>query len=261
MPDCSSIDSLVTPYVDGELTGVTRDALERHVRACPPCYSRVAAEKAVRELLRARQASFRGECASAVLHATCLRHGAQGRSTTLAVGLVTSGSAPRWRRRAAPLAAAAALLLVVGGVLLYQATESSSRVIAAELAADHLKCFTLNAVLGTHQSAAMVEQAMASGFGWEVHLPNGIEREGLELVGARPCLYGGGKVAHIMYRHNGEPVSLFMLPKTTQTEQVVEALGHECAIWSADDRTFVLVARETRREVERLAAFAHAAFH
>ena len=34
-------------------------------------------------------------------------------------------------------------------------------------------------------------------------------------------------------------------------------LGHECVIWSAADRTFVLVSRETRADVERLAAYVH----
>jgi hypothetical protein len=31
--------------------------------------------------------------------------------------------------------------------------------------------------------------------------------------------------------------------------------GHEAAIWSSGDRTFVLIARETRTDVERLVRF------
>jgi hypothetical protein len=62
-----------------------------------------------------------------------------------------------------------------------------------------------------------------------------------------------------MYRHNGRPVSLFMLPRSVRAEQTLNVLGHQCAIWSVDDRTFVLVSRETRPEVERLAAFVQAA--
>ncbi len=46
------------------------------------------------------------------------------------------------------------------------------------------------------------------------------ERAGLELVGARPCLYGEGRVAHIMYRHHGVPVSLFMLPHSARAQEV-----------------------------------------
>jgi hypothetical protein len=52
-----------------------------------------------------------------------------------------------------------------------------------------------------------------------------------------------------------------MLPRTQRSEQLVEVLGHEAAIWSVGDRTFVLIAREARSEVERMAAFVHAALH
>ena len=104
-----------------------------------------------------------------------------------------------------------------------------------------------------------VESAMVSRFGWQMHLPSEASRAGLELVGSRPCLYGEGKIAHIMYRHNGQPLSVFMLPRTERPEQIVETLGHECAIWSSADRTFVLVSREARDEVERLAAYVHGA--
>ena len=112
---------------------------------------------------------------------------------------------------------------------------------AAELAADHVKCFTMNAVLGTGQSIEKVRHTLASNFNWTTGVPR-MQRE-LDLVGSRPCLYGQGRVAHIMYRHNGAPVSLFMLPRTERSTQTVEALGHSCAIWSQNHRTFVLVSR------------------
>src|SRR5258706_1348300 len=131
---------------------------------------------------------------------------------------------------------------------------------AAELAADHVKCFTLNRLLRTQQNASVVESSMASSFGWLMHVPAEADRAGLELVGSRPCLYGEGKIAHVMYRHNGCPVSLFMLPRTKRSEGLVEVLGHEAAIWSVGDRTFVLVTREARSEVERMAAFIQAAW-
>jgi anti-sigma factor RsiW len=94
-----------------------------------------------------------------------------------------------------------------------------------------------------------------------MHLPDDPASAGLELVGARRCLYGEGRVAHIMYRHDGHPVSLFMLPNTARAQQLVEVLGHEAAIWCANNRTFVLVAREPRRDVERMASFVQASLH
>ncbi len=264
MPDCASIDRLITPFVDNELTGAERLTLERHLAACWPCRSRVFAERATRRTLAEARASLSAARAPEALAAKC-------RSLAQTIGQpATSGRADRvgrgawpavWARRAAPLALAATLVIIVGGAFVYQLTSRSTRVLAAELAADHVKCFAVNAVLRTRHDASSVERALSSGFGWNVHLPAQPERAGLELVGSRPCLYGEGKVAHIMYRHNGHPVSLFMLPKGQRPERLLAVLGHEAAIWSVGDRTFVLIAREARSEVQRMAAFVHAALH
>ena len=161
-----------------------------------------------------------------------------------------------------PLALAASLAILVGGAFLYQLTESSSRVMAAELTADHLKCLALNGVLHTNDTAAAVESSMLSGFGWRMQLlSDRASGGGLDLVGARPCLYGEGKIAHIMYRHEGRPVSLFMLPKSSRPAELVEVLGHQAKIWCVGNRTFVLVASEPRANVERMAQFVQASLH
>jgi mycothiol system anti-sigma-R factor len=253
MLDCTSLARLVTSYVDGELAPVDRTPLEAHLRACPRCRARVGAEQAVRELLQERRGALCGRPAPAALRSRCAASIASCRESRRGFDHQTS-----WRARFAPLAAAAVLVLVVGGAFVYQATARSSRVMAAELAADHVKCFAMNAVLGTHESADVVQADMASGFSWRMRLPGQPEREQLDLVGSRPCLYGEGKIAHIMYRHQGRPVSLFMLPHTERREEVVEVFGHQCVIWTGDDRTFVLVSPEPRPDVERLAAFVHA---
>jgi len=200
----------------------------------------------VRTLLQARRDTLTGDRASATLRARCAAPGARA-----------AGRAARWRGRLAPLALAAGVVLVVGGASLYELTLRSTRVMAAELTADHMKCFAMNAVLGTRQAAGVVESSMATRFGWHPQLPDA-DRLGLQLVGARPCLYGEGRVAHIMYRHDGRPVSLFMLPRSTRPEEVLEVMGHEAAIWSSHDRTFVLIAEEPRPDVQRMAALMRA---
>jgi anti-sigma factor RsiW len=258
-PACSSIDPLVTPYIDGELGSADRQLVDQHLTRCALCRSRVAAEQSVRDLMHERKPALCHSHAPAILRSHCA---AAARFNTAATKSRASDVAPRgWTAWLAPLGAAASLVVIVGGAFLYQATAQSSHVLAAELAADHMKCFAMNAVLGTHQSPDTVQSSMASGFGWNMRLPLGAEREGLELVGSRPCLYGEGKIAHIMYRHNGQPLSLFMLPRTERPEQLVETLGHECAIWSSQDRTFVLVSRESRADVQRLAEYVHASMH
>jgi anti-sigma factor RsiW len=298
MPNCQTIDPLVTSYVDDELPDVDRELVDHHLRECRPCHARVLAERAVHDLIQARRKALCRPCAPPSLHTRCAGHADNARpgqpaaSPTRDVGAFTvpaaigarteaprsaaGARAGRWapaalfragRSRVAPLAVAASLVLLVGTAFLYQLTASSNSVMAAELAADHVKCFALNSGIQTHQAAAAAESALLSGFGWRTHLPSLAPADDLELVGARPCLYGEGKVAHIMYRHHGEPVSLYMVPHVsrgpeytgngTQCE-VVNVLGHRAAMWCDGQRTFVLVGRQPQEEVERMASLVQA---
>jgi anti-sigma factor RsiW len=276
MLNCEAIDPLVTPYVDGQLADGDRVAVDQHLSACPPCHSRVAAECAVHELIASHKSALTARCAPDSLHQRCATvarglNAASGASESRSIaqrGFGRGATAPSTipqlrppiplRSRLAPFAAAASLVLIVGTAFVYQLTQSSSRVMAAELAADHVKCFALNGALHTHDDAPTVESSMLSGFGWQMHLPAEAAQLGLELVGSRPCLYGEGKIAHIMYRHNGEPVSLFMLPRTARAQEFVQVMGHHAAIWCANNRTFVLLAHEPKAEVERIATVVQA---
>jgi anti-sigma factor RsiW len=258
MNSCHNIDALLTPFIDGVLADADRRVVEDHLRRCAACHSREAAERGVRGLIDARRAALETPRAPEALRAKCaavarspegLRH----------VPKVAQGFSPAsWRSRLAPYALAASLVVVVGGAFVYQATDKSARLLAAELTADHVKCFAMNRALGTHQEVAAVESSLASSFGWRAHLPEDPASAGLELVGSRPCLYAEGKIAHIMYRHHGNPVSLFMLPNTARTQELVEVLGHEAKIWCVGNRTFVLLSRQSKPEIEQLASFVQA---
>jgi anti-sigma factor RsiW len=286
MLNCRTIDPLVTRFVDDQLPDADRKLVEQHVRVCAPCHSRVLAEGAVHDLIREHREALGARCAPDALHRKCegfarltpTATAGEAVPRTLAAGERDAGSDapvpfPRghsnpvgsthvlWRSRLAPLALAASLLLGVGAAFLYQFTATSSRVMAAELAADHLKCFAINGVLPPHGDAVSVESSMLSGFGWHMHLPAGAPSSGLELVGSRPCFYAGGKVAHIMYRHGGKPVSLFMLPRTSRPQEIVEVFGHRAAIWCDGERTFVLITREPQEEVERMASVVRTSMH
>jgi hypothetical protein len=119
----------------------------------------------------------------------------------------------------------------------------------------------MNSLLPVKDDEATAENAMASTFGWHMPLPEAAQQAGLELLGARVCLYGRGLAAHIMYRHNGKPVSVYMIPRMTRSNAVVDVMGHEAAIWSSGGRTFVLVAREPEADVARMTAFVQTALH
>ena len=252
--NCSTLDPLVTPYVDGQLPAADAAVVDEHAAVCPPCRKRIAAERVVRDLMRTRQRELQAQApAPPALRARCAELAAARAATpppavSRRVPLTT---------RLAPLALAALLVLIVGGAFLYRMTQISTRVMAAELTADHLKCAVMNSVAGTAQPTAVVESSMSSRFGWQAQLPEHPETAGLELIGARPCLYGEGTVAHIMYRHEGTTVSVFMLPHSHRPEEHLGLLGHQAAIWSTDDRTFVVIARKSREELEQIASFIH----
>lgn len=245
MSDCQQIAPLLTPYVDGVLGTDDATLVDAHVNRCPPCASRVGAERTVRTLLRDRREALCGESASVALHARCASLGSR-RTVPRRVA---------WRQRVAPFALAASLVLVVAGAFVYQATGRSSRLLAAELTADHVKCFMIGP---SGEGEAGTERVLASHFNWHARLPGDAERIGLRLVGARLCVYGQGRIAHLMYRHNGHPVSVFMLPDTSRGSELVDVFGHEAAIWNVGNRTFVLIASEPRDEVAQMASVVHA---
>src|SRR3954454_25375255 len=71
MHNCDSLDPLVTPFVDGALPDADRRAVEDHLRMCPPCHSRVTADRAVPELLQARRPTLCRTTAPDALHLRC----------------------------------------------------------------------------------------------------------------------------------------------------------------------------------------------
>src|SRR5712691_2963866 len=175
MSDCTSIDPLITPYVDGDIDAAARLRVDDHVRRCPPCHSRVTAERAVRALMRDKRTEIAADAASPALRARCA---ALHCGMAAGAGLLSSV----WRPRMKTLGIAAAVVLVAGGVSVYEATDRSTRVLAAELTADHVKCFgVVNPLVGTNPDAAVIERAMAETFGWQMHAQQSAG-DGLELV-------------------------------------------------------------------------------
>src|SRR5450756_2776576 len=84
---------------------------------CPPCRSRVAAERTVRELIHARQPALTAGAAPAALRACCA---AARQATPLTPPAAASmRRRPSWRARVTPYALAATLVLIVGGAFLY----------------------------------------------------------------------------------------------------------------------------------------------
>jgi anti-sigma factor RsiW len=262
MSDCASIDPFITPYVDGDIGVSERRLVDDHMRVCAPCHSRVSAERAVHELIRTRRTALACDTASARLRDRCAAMRSTGASAD-----GSTASVHAWRKRFVPLAVAAGAVLVAGAASVYLLTERSTKVLAAELTADHVKCFGMSSLLPVNADPDSAERTMASTFGWHMPLADAAAAAGMELLGARVCLYGRGLAAHLMYRRNGQPVSVFMIPKSSRAQEVVDVMGHEAAIWSTGGRTFVLVARapedraDAAADLSRMTSVVQAALH
>src|SRR5512147_3264164 len=121
-PSCASIDSLVTPFIDGALSPADRQLVEHHLSRCGACRSRVAAEQSVHELMQERKSTLCHSHAPALLRSRCA---AAARFSTAGTKPSANAAAPGGFGRSvaswlAPLGAAASLVVIVGGAFLYQ---------------------------------------------------------------------------------------------------------------------------------------------
>jgi anti-sigma factor RsiW len=230
-PNCRRICDLLAQYADGTLSDAERADVQRHLDACPPCRVIAGKECGARQLLRA--------CADR-LRAEPLPPGLRSRCQALSSG---AGASRFWFRPSVRFAAAA-LLILFFGALFSLVTRQSDALLAAQLTADHIKCFGLfRPEGGTTLDGAQAERMLRERFGLDVHVPpsSGAQAGSVDLVNARRCLYAEGRIPHLMYEANGQDISLFVLEGESRAPAELNAFGHHTRIWSRGGNTFVLI--------------------
>ena len=250
---CQQIELLFAAYVDDEAEMAERATVDAHLRACPPCRDRIAGERAARDVLRARRTGLR-PCASPALRARCA---AQGVSPAIRSGLLS-------RRELIPLSLAAAVVLAVSSSLFFFG--NTVEVLAAQLAVDHVKCFQFAPDRGARSvrvDPLTEARSWETSYGWPLKVPASAASEELELIGVRRCLSSEGRVAHMMYRWHGQPLSVFVLNRRAggtnqgqpEIEEVVTKMGENTVIWSRGDRTYAVVARGPSPDLQQVARY------
>ena len=230
--DCRRTAERLTSYLDERLSPDERAEVARHLSVCPPCRTAATQEQGGRTLLRDQ---------ARALVETPLPPGLRSRCEALAREHAGRPAAnPFVMRRLAPLTAL--LMLVIAFFTLSLATHRSDTVLAAQLTADHAKCFRLFASNGSADvDAHTVEQMLEDHYGWDLHVPPSSSASGVRLIGARRCVYADGSVPHVMYRVGGHDVSLFVLDGVSRTAADLVSFGHRTRMWVAGRRTYVLV--------------------
>ncbi len=248
-PNCRRICDLLTQYADGTLPEAQQGEVQRHLDACPPCRVIAGKECGARQLLRA--------CADR-LRAEPLPPGLRTRCQALSAGQST---AYPWLRPSIRFAIAA-LLIIFLGALLSIVTRQSDALLAAQLTADHVKCFGLfRPAEGTSMDAAQAQRILAERFGLDVHVPPSSTEGSVDLLNARRCLYADGRIPHLMYEANGQDMSLFVLEGESRAPAEFTAFGHHTRIWSRGGNTFVLITPAAEESVAAAARYVAAEAH
>jgi anti-sigma factor RsiW len=251
---CKQIEPLLAAYVDGAAPADDAAAVAAHVAGCESCRWSLETQTSIRRALQSRAAELSPLAPPGLRTriAATLSEQASGESGRTRVEWVLG-----WRGRLSAFAAALVTVLVLGAVLLPIATTRSTVLLAAQMALDHLKCFTID---GDGTSAPIARQeaeaTLQREYGWTMSVPAGVEAEGLQLVAVRRCLYGDGRAAHLLYRLKGEPVSLFVIPGLSRPATELSLMGHDHIVWTEGDRTYMLVSRAGTKD-----ALARVALH
>lgn len=242
MPDCRRTRERLTSYADGTLGAGERAEVEQHLGACPPCRGAATEEEGGRAVLKG--------CADR-LKTTPLPPGLRSRCEALARGHAAGSGTRAWTTRLVPLSLTALLIVFAGSALFSVATRQSDTLLAAQLTADHAKCFLFAREEAPGADAREVEQMLADRHGWDVHVPPSSAEAGVQLIGARRCLYAGGRLPHAMYRVGGQDVSLYMLEGVNRQQAEVLTLGHRSQIWSRGAMTYVLISPDRDGDLTR----------
>jgi anti-sigma factor RsiW len=245
MATCHDLDRLLTSYLDAEAGAADRQAVERHLGECPPCARRAAAEGAARRVVTVRAAVL------AIPAPEALRR----RCAALAPGARSAGWWIAMGWHPAVLAAASAVMIGLAATVGYGVVTDSPTLLVAELTLDHLKCFALFEPREARGDPAAVAREMQADYGWQVGVPGSLPGAHLTLIGARRCYAITGRMAHVMYRHEGRAVSLFVLPGTSRVAARVELAGHVARIWSRHANTYVLLGSEGEPALQRVATY------
>jgi mycothiol system anti-sigma-R factor len=228
MMNCRDVESRITPLVDEELAAAEAAAVAAHLAECPACRRAAEQEALCRKLLH--------DCAA--------RLGAQAPAALRArvrSSLPGTRGLGRWRWA---LAASATAVTVVGVVGIASVVRPVP-VFAAQAALDHLKCLRLGPNSAS-SDAHELEASWKAWQGWDLKVPTG-HAAGLRLLGYRRCVVTEGKLAHLIYEHNGAIVSLFVLPGGPDLQSSeLEMFGQDAVVWSSHGRTYALVGRGSR---------------
>ena len=233
-PNCDQFEPLLAACADGAASEVERTRVMTHVATCAACARALQVQQLMHQAMAEGGRAAAGQAPPGLRTRIAATLAAE-RPPVIDIG---------WRTRLSAFAAAALVVLALGAIALPVITGRSNVVLAAQLALDHLKCFTIDGHdHGQVLSVADAEAELLHDYGWQLTVPQTGGADHGRLLSVRRCLYGDGRAAHLLYRVDGEPVSLFILPGLERPSDQLSLFGYDEVVWNAEGRTFMLVGR------------------
>ena len=249
MANCREIEAKLAEYVEGRQAETERAAVDSHLQSCPPCRTRAAGERAAHDLLCSRRDTLRAT-APGHLRERCA---AQRR--------IGSPPAAAFARTPWVRFSLAASVLLAGALFVLFGWGSSVETYAAQLSADHLKCFQSPPDATSAPDLTLLGQKWQSANGWGIKVAGSSTVEGLTLLGIRRCGSTRGRVAHILYKWHGEPLSVYVLnhrfdhSASAAHDHDVTRLGEHAIVWTEHDRTYAVIADHRLPDLQRVAKY------
>ena len=150
-------------------------------------------------------------------------------------------------------------MILAAGLFLLFGWGSSVETYAAQLSADHLKCFQFPPSAKPTTDVTLIGKEWLESNGWGVKIAGPSEE--LQLLGIRRCGSSRGRVAHILYRWRGQPLSVYVLNRRfdhaadAAHDHDVTRLGEHAIVWTDHERTYAVVADRRLADLPRVAAY------
>ena len=249
MANCREIEEKLAEYIDGEQAAAERAAVDAHLETCPPCRSRAVGERAAHDLICARRNTLRATAPNHLRE----RCAAQRRVVNAPAAVIARQPWVRF--------SLAASLVLAGALFFLFGWGSSVETYAAQLSADHLKCFQYPPDAMPAPDVTMLGRMWQANNGWGLKVAGSSAVEGLTLLGIRRCGSSRGRVAHILYKWHGQALSVYVLnhqfdhSPTAAHDHDVTKLGEHAIVWADHDRTYAVIADRRLPDLQRVATY------
>lgn len=246
--DCEKMQTLLHPYLDGELDLMTSLQVEEHLRTCASCDLAHQNYLALREGLRDSALYFSGP---ATLQASA-------RSAARRADAVSRPTLPMtsWRRWSM------AAVLVLAALLTWSLTRirtspSAERLLAQEVVSSHVRSLMAGHLADIASSSHHTVKPWFSGKLDYSPPVTDLEAQGFPLIGGRLDYLNGRPVAALVYRRQKHRINLFVWPaksgeKAAKSETVaMESQGYHLMSWEAGGMTYWSISDLDRGELSR----------